>query len=357
MASLTITYHKNPLFSEATSAVQPRLYASLDLQAYGIDYVVERLPIFYHQLSKSTGPIRVVYSTRIAGLPIETGNLGRLEYLLNDVLKVLIRFQRLPEYFFQVGDRAWPIYHLDNQFLTRYPGGPVFNAASVPELRRWLADHFKGTGRIPNRKALHLLYFSPFDLGLYAPYCMFRVQDEKIDDIPVFPIQNIQGNRLMAPINGQVLTTPFADHQGVLALCRLVGEHLVKTGKSSNRFIVSIRKLPLVAWEYICSKLSKAPVEIMYFRRVNAKFHRTQLEVLTDGDSLYTGRLNRLGRVTVFSAGNSRNLQRQVGEDLYRYQAINSPDAVRLLPSSFPENGKNVSLLDSTLHAAFFSSR
>ena len=154
MASITITYHKNPLYSESASTEQPRLYASLDLRAFGIERTIERLPIFYTQLKKPTGPIRVVYSTQIAGLPIETGNLGRLEFLLDDVVKVLVRFQRIPEYFFQVGDKAWPIYHLDEQYLTRYPGGPVFSAASIPELRRWLADHFKNIGRIPNRHCL-----------------------------------------------------------------------------------------------------------------------------------------------------------------------------------------------------------
>jgi hypothetical protein len=111
--------------------------------------------------------VRDVYSVYPVGLPVERGNLHALQAVLDGYLKVLIRFDQLPEYVFRVGATAWPIYKLGNELVTRYPGGPVFRASTIQDLRKWLAHHFKETGRLENASDLEVFALSSADLQLY----------------------------------------------------------------------------------------------------------------------------------------------------------------------------------------------
>jgi hypothetical protein len=110
--NVSITYHKNPGYSDANAEVQPRLFAELDLSNMGIREKVDQLAIYFKKLSNPVGPIRVLYSTSIAGLTIEAGNLSRLEQRIAEMIKQLVRFQCLPEYLFQVGENGqWAASH------------------------------------------------------------------------------------------------------------------------------------------------------------------------------------------------------------------------------------------------------
>ena len=352
MTTVNITYRKNPLYSEHEAPEQPRLYARLDLSRYGVGTVVENLPIYYRQLPEPIGVFRVVYSIRVAGLPFESGNLQRLEGMIDDTLKALICFQQLPVCVFQVNGTAWPIYHMDNQLLTRYPGGPLFGAASIPQLRRYLADHFKKNGRITNRKELNLLYCSPYDLQLYASYCMLRTPDERIDDIPVFPTQNWEGVCLFAPINSDWLSVPLHPDQGILALQKIVGEYLVKEGHLDDTFDLNVRKLPLGEWERIKSSLSPFTHKLTYYRRVDGQLDRYYLDVFIGENACITARVNHLGRVTIYAAADIRSLQIRVGDDLYRHAAVNSPSDVQVVFTT--RKSDKISLLDRGIRKSAF---
>ncbi len=168
MSKIALSYYKNPDYSSQSSNLEPEYFASIDLHDFGIKTNVDELPIYFRMLDKPMGAIRVVYSSKVFGLPIEAGNITRLGKLIEDYLNKLIRFHRLPEYVFQINGSAWPIYRLDNTYITRYPGGLVFSAETIQELHEWLSSYFKGTGRISQPEELNLLKVSHSDLGLYT---------------------------------------------------------------------------------------------------------------------------------------------------------------------------------------------
>ena len=351
MSKVLITYRKNPLYSEQNCAEQPRLFAELDLHELGIETRVKNLAIYYKKLEKPVGPIRVVYTTYLAGLPLETGNLNRLEDAIDGTLKTLIRFGHLPEYLFQVDDNAYPIYHLGSELLTRYPGGPVFNTKDIASLKAWLADHFKSIGRIANRRDLGLLYLSPFDLGLYAPHCVIRTPDEEDPDIPVFPDPYETGFHLIAPVNSISLKVPFDNHKGILAIHQEVENYLLERKRLPRKYATTIRKLSSAYWEKLQLALTPYSRQLTFFRDMGLGMRRQILPVYKEGETYITGRVNRLGGTVIFFATDLRKLQRCVGEDLASYDAIDHPDDVKaILPEKLHSaEEKPISLLDQVL--------
>jgi len=330
MSKVIVTYRKNPLYSERHSTEQPRLFAKLDLHELGVETQVKNLTIYYKKLEKPIGPIRVVYTTYLAGLALEAGNLNRLEEAIDSTLKTLIRFGKLPEYLFQVDENAYPIYHLSGELLTRYPGGPVFETKDIASLKAWLADHFKSIGRITNRRDLGLLYMSPFDLGLYAPHCVIRTPDEEDPDIPVFPAPSEKGFHLIAPVDSISLKVPFDGHKGVLAIHQKVENYLLEHKRLSRKYATTIRKLPLAYWEKLQLTLTLYPSQLTFFRDLGQGMQQHTLPVYREGDSYITGRINRLGGTVIFFATDLSELQRCVGEDLASYDAIDNPDEVKI---------------------------
>jgi hypothetical protein len=331
MTTVTITYRKNPLYIENDSATEPRLFAELDLNGFGVETKVKNLAIYYRKLEKPVGAVRVVYTTYIAGLPLETGNLTRLKQAIDDTIKALIRFNRLPEYVFQVGDNAYPIYHLPGQLLTRYPGGLVFSSDSIARLRVQLADHFKGLGRIRNRREMGLLYLSPFDLKLYAPYCVVRIPGEENPDIPVFPNPNESSLRLIAPVNSISLSEAFASGTGVLSIHKAVEQYLIEHNQLTDTNETTIRKLKADDWEKITTHLTPQMHTIAYSRKTDEGLKKIYQPVYAAGDSLITARINRLGGAVLFFATNLDHLQKRVGDDLSSYGAVPSPEAVSVV--------------------------
>ena len=351
MNKVIVTYRKNPLYSKHHSAEQPRLFAKLDLHELGVETQVKNLTIYYKKLEKPVGPIRVVYTTYLAGLALEAGNLNRLEEAIDDTLKTLIRFGKLPEYLFQVDENAYPIYHLSNELLTRYPGGPVFETEDIASLRAWLADHFKRIGRITNRRDLGLLYLSPFNLGLYAPHCVIRTPDKEDPDIPVFPAPSEQGFHLIAPVNIISIKVPFDGHKGVLAIHREVENYLLEHKRLPNKYATTIRKLPSAYWEKLQLTLTPHPSQLSFFRDLGEGMTLHTLPVYKEDDSFITGRINRLGGTVIYFATDLSKLQRCVGEDLASYDAIDHPDDVKIASSKEQQAviEKPISLLNQKL--------
>ncbi len=329
MTVANITYRRNPSYSERSAPDLPRLYAELDLRGYGIKVRVRALPVFYRRLSRPVGPIRVVYTTRIAGLPLETGNLNRLEQAIDDTLKSLIRFERLPEYVFRVEDRAWPIYHLPDAFTTRYPGGPVFTTPDIPSLRLWLADHFKAIGRIRNRREMDLLYLSDEDLQLYAPYCVFRTPDESVADIPIFLLKMKEGLQLMAPVSSETFTVSYAGGKGIFSLFTLVGDYMLRHGQLTDLYEMTIRKLSGKAWKNLETGLAPEAHSLLYQRETDGKLRMVQNPIFCESPFFVAARMNRLGRIVLYLAPDMSDLQRRVSTDLYSYGAIKDPNEVR----------------------------
>jgi hypothetical protein len=105
MTRIQVTYQPNPKFEE-DDPEKPHLFATINLSRYGVDEQITDLPIYFRHLSRPIGPLRQVYSTSIAGLTLEKGNLNSLEKSLDLYLTALIHFGRLPEYFFCLAERA-----------------------------------------------------------------------------------------------------------------------------------------------------------------------------------------------------------------------------------------------------------
>jgi hypothetical protein len=328
MTTVTITYRKNLQYTDSASQEQPRLFAELDLSGFGVEQRVENLAIYYRQLEKPVGAVRVVYTTYIAGLPLETGNLQRLKEVIDETLRALIRFERLPEYVFQVGENAWPIYHPPGQLLTRYPGGPVFSTGDIASLRVWLAEHFKSLGRIQNRREMGLLYLSPYDLQLYRPQCVVRIPGEENPDIPVFPAPNANALRLIAPVNSISLTEAFDSGNGILSIHKSVEAYLLDHKKLSNAYQTTIRKLTLKDWERLQTQLSLHDFQIRYRRDLG----EVAQPIFKQNSTFVTGRVNRLGGVVLYVSLGLDSLKQSVADDLASYGAIKSPGAVKLLP-------------------------
>jgi hypothetical protein len=333
MSTITITYRKNPLYSERESPQEPRLFAELDLRGFGVDAKVENLAIYYRSLKKPVGAIRVVYTTYIAGLPLETGNLQRLKEVINETLRVLVRFERLPEYMFQVKENAWPIYHPPGMLLTSYPGGPVFSTSDIASLRVWLANHFKSLGRIQHRREMGLLYLSPFDLQLYRPQCVVRIPGEENPDIPVFPDPNAGNLRLIAPVNSISLTKPFDSGKGILSIHKAVEDYLLERNQLTKSHQTTVRKLALKDWESLQKQLTPYSEKLTFLRDMGEGEKQFTLPVYNDDETFITGRTNRLGGVVLFFSSSPDSLRQSVGEDLSSYGAIKSPEEVLCVPA------------------------
>ena len=331
MSRLSITYRKNPRYEEGHPE-QPRLFATLDLSCYGVPTQVTDLPIYFRRLEKPIGAIREVYSTRIAGLPVEKGNLQSLMTVLDRYIRALIRFERLPEYMFHVGTDAWPIYHLPGQLVTRYPGGPVFSAPDIAELRIWLADHFKQTGRIRNRKELGILYFSPSDLQVYPPRCTLRAPG--IPDIPVFAKRNGTGAELLAPVNSHTVAVSDNGGAAIFDLHRAVGEYLSQRGRLSDLSQVTVRKVTPEQWQQIEATLCLHEQALLHYRRMNGRLERQRIPVYAVGDGrLVAARTNRVGRVVLYVAADIQTLRLRVGEELSGRGDAGGSESLRIVPA------------------------
>ncbi len=326
-----ITYHKNPEYSDLAAEVEPRLFAELDLSNLGIREKVERLAIYFKKLANPVGPIWVLYHTSIAGLPIEAGNLFRLEQRIEEMIGHLARFECLPEYLFQVGENAWPIYAVNRQLITRYPGGPVFSSEDIASLRVWLADHFKSLGRIRNRREMNLLSLSPFDLKLYAPYCVLRTLDEELADIPIFPRFDQRGLRLAAPINGTSISVAYEGGLGVFKLWDAVAEELIREGRIAEASEITLRKLPGEAWEMLKGGLAPIASQFSYLREREGQTRRLYLPVYRTNHGLIASRLNRVGRAVIYQAPDLQKLHNRVGEDLHYWGHIDRTSEIELL--------------------------
>ena len=346
MSTLAITYRKNPAYSEDTLD-QPRLFATIDLSGYGLDTRITDLPIYFRRLDQPIGPIRVVYSTRVAGLLLEKGNLEGLVTVLDTCLGALIRFERLPEYVFHVGTSAWPIYQLPGQLVTRYPGGPVFSAPDIAELRIWLADHFKHIGRIQSRRELGILYFSRSDLQLHPPECTLR--SVTMPDIPVFPTKNGQGKQLVAPVNSHSIAVPTSEGAEIFNLHRKVGRYLAQQGRLADPYDMTIRKLSPDTWTRVKATLEPYEQALSYYYvEVNGHLHRQRVSVFKDTRSLIAARKHDTGRTSLHLGSDIRRLQRRLGQELHREGIISSPDAVQVVPA---QRHTPVSILDRLLQA------
>jgi len=326
-----ITYRKNPYYSERSAPDQPRLFAELDLSGYGIKNRVKALAIYYRKLARPVGPIRVVYTTYVAGLILETGNLQRLEQAIDETLKSIIRFERLPEYFFRVEDKAWPIFHVQDGLTTRYPGGPVFSTQDIASLRLWLADHFKTIGRIRNRREMDLLYLSDYDLQLYAPYCVLRTPDESVADIPIFPVKKQDRWFLMAPVNSHSFTVEFADGKGIFNLFTQVGNYLIEHGQLRDPFEITIRKLGADAWKNLESGMFPNSQQLTYERELDSGLKMVENPIFREAPFFVAARTNRLGRVVLYLAPDMPDLRQRVASDLYSYGAIKDLNAVKAI--------------------------
>lgn len=346
MTKIAISYRKNPEYVEGNPS-SPRLYASINLGQYGIDGRVTDLPIYFRNLDRPTGPVRVVYSTRVAGLDVEAGNLEALADTIDLFLSALVRQERLPVYVFHVGDSAWPIYRFSGELLTRYPGGPVFRAASIAELWIALADHFKHTGRIESRRELGILYFSSDDLQLYEP--LFSLRTPTVADIPVFQVAANGGAELLAPVRDEELRVATRAGAEVVEMYRRVGTALSQRGLLAGPYDMSIRKLSNACWEQARRHLQATSQAIVYYAGDGARLARQQAPVYSDGTGLMAVRQSRPNRVTVTVGPSLQSLQERTGQELHQRGIINSPGAV-YLASIRPETAVAAgSILDQVL--------
>jgi hypothetical protein len=322
MTRLRITYRPNPACREGGD-ITPKLYATLDLSGFYVPERITDLPIYFRRLTRPVGPIREVYATCVAGLPLEKGNLHSLEKTLDLYLGALIHFGRLPEFLFQVGDNAWPIYHLPDHLVTRYPGSPVFSAESIGELRTQLADSFKTAGHIRFRKELRVLYLSRTDLQLVPPLCVLRAPGQ--DDFPAFPVQCDGKRRLRAPINSKTISVPLDDGRGILALHRAVGRFLMERGRLEDPGRLTVRKLSDGAWSAVQASLRPYERCLSYHDRVDDRLVRREASVFANGRTLVAARTNHLGRTALYLGTDIWALQASLGQELHAEGKLASP--------------------------------
>lgn len=346
MSKIAISYRKNPAYLQE-SAQGPRLFASINLGQYGISGRVTDLPIYFRNLDRPTGPVRVVYSARVAGLEVEAGNLEALADTIDVFLSALVRQERLPVYVFNVGDSAWPIYRFSDELLTRFPGGPVFRAASIAELWIVLADHFKRSGRIGSRRELGILYLSPDNLQLYEP--LFSLRTSTVADIPVFQVAADGGAALFAPVGDVEPRVLLGDGDEVIEIYRQVGRALTSRGLLAGPYDMSLRKLPDTRWEQTKRLLQSANQAIVYYAGDGPRLARRQAAIYSDGAGLMAARRSRPNRVTVYAGPSPQSLQERMGEELHRRGIINSPGAVYLASTRIETAGASASILDQVL--------
>jgi len=325
MKRLQISYRPNEAYVEGDKQT-PRLYAALKLSRYGLEEEIDELPIYYSKLDRPAAAMLEVYSTCIAGLALEKGNLGSLEKTLDLYMGALIHFGRLPEYVFRVGDKAWPIYRLPDQLVTRYPGSPVLGAATIGELRVALADYFKIAGMVRNRKDLQILMLSRHDLQLYPPVCAFRA--DNMADIPVFPVKTAQGMAISAPVNTVAIDVPCHDGQGILDLHDAVAGYLIRKGKLAQATDLTVRKLSSHSWQSLLAVVSPTDRVLTYYEDEDGRLVRRIVPVYANGKHLVAGKTNHLTRTTLYLGQDIWRLQDQLGQELYSVGKLSSPSYV-----------------------------
>ena len=129
MTRATFSYIDNPRWTE--TGREPELVAVIDLAGHGTMEKIEALPIYRRVTRQPDGREAQVYATLVAGIPLERNTLSELETSVDHYLGLLVHYGRLPEYFFQLGDRAWPIYRLEDNLTARFPGSRTFSAPTI----------------------------------------------------------------------------------------------------------------------------------------------------------------------------------------------------------------------------------
>jgi hypothetical protein len=330
MSTLSIAYRENLSYVEGMST-EPRLFAAIDLGAYGLDKETTDVPIYYRSLERPVGAVSEAYSTSLAGLPLERSTLEGLEAVLTKYLLALIRFGRFPEYVFRIGERAWPIYHLPSQVVARYPGGPIFSAPSVAELRASLAGHLLDLGYIEKSSELGILFLSPCDLQLYPPECMLRAP--KTADIPVYPTQKGNGKQLLIPGDSHTIAVSGNGSAEILALYQEVGEYLVKRGWLADRYEMTVRKLGTSTWVRMRETLDPLDRVLVYEAEFEGERLRRQVPVFTDGDNLIAARATRRAHTALYFGPDIEFLQMRLGKELYSRGITDRFDDVRVVPA------------------------
>lgn len=341
MTRMIFTYRDNPTWDG--QAGTPKLLAGIDLTPLGVAATIDELPIVVQALDK-TEPVTEVYKTFVAGLPLERRSLAKLEATVEHYLGALIHYASLPEYIFQLGERAWPIYRHEGQLLARFPGSRHFAAETIGELRNDLADHFKESGVIGYRKEMTVFNLSRSDLQLYAPICTLRAPG--LAEIPVFRDKEAVVH-LVAPINGRPIITELADGAGLLELPPLVGDYLVAQGRLTDADDVSVRKLSRAGWRALVSHVHPYSCAFTYTDRSNGGRVRREIPIYVDEarGKLIAARANRMGRVSLHFAADVPHLQFKVGEELTEIGKISVPTYVTV-------NG-----IEETAHAEYVTAR
>lgn len=342
MTHMIFTYRENPAW--ARRANEPRLYAAIDLSPLGVAAKVDRLPIYIEPVDAGEVTGATSYRTWVAGLPIERRRLDKLATTVEHYLGALIHYASLPEYVFQLGERAWPIYRYEGQLLARFPGSRHFAAETIGELRNELADHFKASGVIGYRKEMTVLQLARHDLQLYAPACTLRVPG--MVEIPVFR-DRTTADRLIAPLNGHSIHAPLASGAGILALPGLVGDYLAVAGRLDDPDDVGVRKLTATAWAAAARHLHPYGCHFTYTDHSGDDRKRRRIPIFVDEvrGQLTAARTNRMGRVSLHFASDVPHLQYKVGKELTQLGKIAVPTYV------------TVNSIEETVHAAYLNIR
>lgn len=325
MTNIDITYRPNPHYSENTPD-KARLFAHIDLSGLGVEEIITDLPIYFRNLDKPIGSILQTYSTWIAGLFLEKGNLGSLEKTIDLYLRALIHYGRLPDYVFKLKSNAWPIYSLADQLVTRYPGNPVMGAATIGELHESLADYFKLTGFIRHRDELEVLYLSRSDLRLYRPVCALSAAG--IADIPAFPVKNGQGMTLSAPVNTQEIHVSCQEGAGVLVLYDAVSAYLLDEGKIGSSIDLTINKLSPQVWDQVRTYLEPSGRYLSYYEEDQGRLVKKNVPVFANGKYLVAAETNGADRTALHVGPNLLSLQNHMGHELHHRGHLPSPDYV-----------------------------
>ena len=334
-----ITFHDNSGGSGRPD--EPQLLATIDLTPLGIATIIDEVPVTVRPLAGTDG--RTVYSTTVAGLPIERDSLEKLAGTIDHYLGALVHYAALPEYVFQLGERAWPIYRHEGQLLARFPGSRHFVAETIGDLRNELADHFKEAGVIGYRKEMSVYNLARRDLQLYAPVCTLRVPG--LAETPVFRDKEAIVH-LVAPLNGRPVITELADGAGVLELPALVGGYLVAQGRLRDADDVGVRKLSAAGWAAVVRHLHPYTCRFTYSDR-SRDGERRSIAIYVDEarGKLIAARTNRMGRVSLHFAADVPHLQYKVGEELTEIGKISVPTYVTV-------NG-----IEETAHAEYVTAR
>ncbi len=350
MTRATFTYRENLaletefLGRNSVSKDEPALLATIDLAGHGAMDQIEALPFYRHNVTLADGRAATIYRALVAGITLERDSLAELETTIDHYLGLLVHYGRLPEYFFQLGDRAWPIYRLEDHLTARFPGSRAFSAPTIGQLRNELADHFKKIGVIDYRKEMTVLYLSRYDFQPDAPICTLRVPG--MAETPVFRDQETVVH-LNAPLNGRAIVTELADGAGVLELPELVGNYLVAQGRLRAPDDVGVRKLSAAGWAAVARHLHPYSCAFTYTDHAAGGRVRREIPIYVDEarGKLIAARANRMGRVSLHFAADVPHLQFKVGEELTEIGKISVPTYVTV-------NG-----IEETAHAEYVTAR